>query len=587
MQIENFSDFINALKRRKYTALLTFFLIFIISVATAILIPPVYRSTATILIEQQDIPEDLVRSTITSFADQRIQVISQRVMTRSNLLHIINKYDLYPDEREKEAIEVVIEDMKEDIRRHMISADVIDPRSGRPTVATIAFSLSFVYEHPGLAQKVANELTTLYLNENLKERTEAVVETSSFIEEEVRKISQHISLLERKLAVFKEENNGRLPEQADFNLTILDRAQQQILEVDSEIRFLKERKIYLAAELSQISPHSNLYGESGERILTSVDRLKALETKYISLSAIYSEHHPDIKRLQRELDVLRNDVRNEGFSDAVLDTRQDLEAKLKQLRQKHQVELKAYTANHPNVVRIEEEISRTENLLRVKNMEVPEKGRWTSSPDNPAYIQIKAQLDATDMELIELERKQRELNSKIEGLELKITHLPNIEKEYKELTRDYENSWVRYKELKAKQMEAQLAETLESERKAERFNLIEPPLLPEKPIKPNRIAILILGFIFSVGAAMGAVVLRDIADKSVRGAKGINLALELEPLVTIPYIVTISEARRAKVKAVLVGASVIALVGAISVSIHMLYMPLDVLWFKGLRKLDL
>src|SRR6202453_3025867 len=144
----------------------------IVAILLGAFLPATYQAAATILIEQQEIPQELVRSVITSYADERIQVISQRVMTTQNLLSLIERYDLYPDVRQKEPREVLLKDMRDDIGMKMISADVIDPRSGRPQQATIAFSVSYQNHSPDLALKVANELATLYLNENLTQRTQ-------------------------------------------------------------------------------------------------------------------------------------------------------------------------------------------------------------------------------------------------------------------------------------------------------------------------------------------------------------------------------------------------------------------------------
>ena len=155
----------------------------IITLGVAVLWPPIYRSTATILIEQQEIPQDLVRSVITTYADQRVQVISQRVMTSQNLLALIDRYKLYPDIRDREPREKLLETMREDINMRMISAGVIDPRSGQPTHATIAFSVSYDSRSPDLALKVANDLSSLYLNENLESRSQRSKQTAAFFSE--------------------------------------------------------------------------------------------------------------------------------------------------------------------------------------------------------------------------------------------------------------------------------------------------------------------------------------------------------------------------------------------------------------------
>ena len=170
--------------RRRLTFVVTAAICFVMTILLAVLLPPTYRAGATILIEQQEIPQELVRSAITSFADQRVQVISQRVMTTQNLLSLIDRYKLYPDIRLTKPREVLMQRMRDDIAMKMISADVIDPRSGHPTQATIAFSVSYQNESPDLALKVANDLTTLYLNENLTSRTRLAEQTSAFFAEE-------------------------------------------------------------------------------------------------------------------------------------------------------------------------------------------------------------------------------------------------------------------------------------------------------------------------------------------------------------------------------------------------------------------
>ena len=201
--------------------------------SAAFLWPPTYRSAGTILIEQQEIPEDFVHSAITSYADQRVQVISQRVMTSSNLLDIIRKYDLYPEARRTKAREVIVADMRNDIKLEMISADVMDPRQGRATKATIAFSVSFVSRSPQLAAAVANELTSLYLRENLETRKQQAEGTADFLASEAARIGVQVTELERKLADFKAKNANSLPEYAQLNVQLASRAQDDMRELDA------------------------------------------------------------------------------------------------------------------------------------------------------------------------------------------------------------------------------------------------------------------------------------------------------------------------------------------------------------------
>lgn len=259
---------ISGFKRRRKVFLITFFSLLVISIATIMLLPPVYRSSATILIEQQEIPQDLVRSTITSFADQRIQIITQRVMTNANLWLVIEKYDLYADERAREPREVVIDEMREDIGQKTISADVLDPRSGRPMKATIALRLSYDSENARTSQAVANELTSLFLKENLKSRTELTEQTETFLKDEGTKLATKLQELEDRIAIFKQENINALPETTELTFRQLDRTESEIEELDRMVRSLRQQEPLLAGQISLLDPYSMVSMENGDRLVS-------------------------------------------------------------------------------------------------------------------------------------------------------------------------------------------------------------------------------------------------------------------------------------------------------------------------------
>lgn len=584
-QIASLEDFLAAFKRRKGRATAAFLVLLALAIAAALLLPPVYRSSSTILIEQQEIPQDLVRSTITTYADQRIQVISQRVMTRSNLLQIIEKYNLYPREREREPSEVIVERMREDIRLNTISADVIDPRSGRPTSATIAFSLSFDYKNAVLAEKVTNELTTLYLNENFRNRTKTAADTSDFIGVEVARIATHIAELEKKLAGFKEANAGRLPELMSLNLQLIDRTERDLLEIDRQLRAIDERKIQLDSELAQVSPHSNLYAETGERILSPVDKLKTVEANYVSAAALYSDAHPDIVRMKRELEALRQEVAAASQRQGALDTTHELETKLARLNEALRTARERYSGAHPQIIQLETEINRTQAQLLVNQREVRAEGKLVNQADNPAYIRLRTDLEAVTSEQRALRRQREELAQKIVLYEQRVAEAPQVEKEYRLMKQDLDAAWAKHTELRAKEMEAQIAKTLESERKAERFALIEPPLLPEKPIAPNRLLIFLFGGLVALAVALGVVITGERFDKTIRGTQDIEALLDSGPLAAIPFIVTGQDAHRNSRWRWRAAAAIGALVVGAVLAIHWAYTPLDVMLFSGLRRL--
>ncbi len=547
-----------------------------LTVTLALLWPPTYTSGATILIEQQEIPQELVRSAVTSFADQRVQVISQRVMTTQNLLSLIERYNLYPDIRLAKPREVLLQTMRDDISMKMISADVIDPRSGRPTQATIAFSVNYKSHSPELAVKVANDLTTLYLNENLTSRTQMAEQTSSFFAEEAARQQARIVELDKKLSDFKQKNQARLPEQEQLNTQVSERTEMDLRDAENRIAAIESQRVLLQAQLAQINPTMQVFSDTGLRVMNAEDRLRALKSQLAGYKARYAPDHPDIINTQREVDGLEKEVKaDDGTSDLA---RQLDEAKAQLARAQEK-----YAPEHPDVVRLTREVRQlTEAVAAAPATGTLAKER--AHPDNPAYIQVKGQLDALDVEHESALKKRDELRAKLDDYERRLAQEPAVERQYRELARDLDSAQLKYQEIRSKQTEVQVSENLETEHKGERFTMIEPPLPPEKPISPNRLLILAMGFVLSFAAGIGAAMLRDALDLSVRGVQDIREMLSVPPLAAVPIIVTRADRRRRKRRLVLSwNGAAVSLIG-IAAAIHFLVRPLDVVWATLLRR---
>jgi len=574
-ETKSLRDYVAAFRRRKKQILGTIIILFLGSVAVAALLPAAYRSTATILIEQQEMPADLVRSTISSYADQRIQVISQQVMTRTNLTRVVEKYNLYPGYRQSKTSEEILQRLAKDIKLDLVKADVIDQRSGGKTTATIAFSLSYDGETPAIAQKVANELVTLFLSENLKNRQQKTADTSAFLADEAAKLSAHVSETEAKLAAFKEKNTGRLPELVQLNMQLRDRTDSEIKELDRQISTLEERKIYLEGQLAQMKPNSPMISTSGERIFDSEERLKTLKAQFASLSGVYSSNHPDVVKMRREIEALQKETG--GGADP-----QERLKQLTRLRTELATTREKYSDDHPDVVKLKKSIAALE-----AEQPHPASAKSTAvKPENPAYIAFQAQIEATLSELKSSRSKRAALQSKMASYEQRLQQTPQVEREYLDLTRDHEASLMRYREIRAKQMQADIGEELEKDRKAERFSLIDPPQLPEKPSSPNRPAILLLGFVLSVGGGMGSAAVLESLDDSVRGSKALTALLKVPVLAVIPYMENdAGRQRKRKVALAVLVSLVLASVLAVLL-VHLFFMPLDVLWFRALRWLE-
>ena len=566
--------------RRRKSMLITFAIGLATTLALAVFLPAYYRSTGTILIEQQELPVELVRSTVTSYADQRVQVISQRVMTTKNLLGIIDRYDLYPGKRQHDTREELIERMRDDVKLKMISADVIDPRSGAPREATIAFDVSYTSRSADKAMKVANELTTLYLNENVTERTRLAQDASSFLKEEGDRLAEHIADLEAKLAKFKEKNGDSLPELQTMNMQLLDRTEQDLRQQEGHLAALDDQEIFLQSQLVQVKPSSTLMSDTGERIQSASDRLKTLRAKLASAKALYAEDHPDVIRMRREIAGLEAE---EGAADAG-SAANDIQRKLDEARARLAEASKKYAPEHPDLQRAQREVTALQQDLAHEQERPPAPAVPKQAPDNPVYVQLQAQLQTVKNDRASTQAQIAELRRQRTDYQRKITVSPQTEREYRELARDYQNSQVKYQEIRSKQMEAQVAQNLEADRKGERFTLIEPPLPPEEPVSPNRVAVWVIGVLLSIGLAVGVAAAMEALDATVRGRKDIVTLLSEAPLALIPHIGTPRDAQvaRQRVRYAL-SAVTVAAISAVA-AVHLLYRPLDVLWFQVIRK---
>jgi len=562
--------------RRRWTIFIVAGVTMALTVSLAVLWPPTYTSGATILIEQQEIPQDLVRSAVTSFADQRVQVISQRVMTTQNLLGLIERYNLYPDIRITKPREVLLQKMREDISMKMISADVIDPRSGRPTQATIAFSVNYKSHSPELALKVANDLTSLYLNENLTSRTQMAEQTSSFFAEEAARQQARIVELDKKLSDFKEKNKDRLPEEEQLNTQMSDRTETDLREADNRIAAIDSQHVLLQAQLAQINPTLQVFSETGLRVMNAEDRLKALKSQLAGYKARYAPDHPDIINTQREVDGLEKQVQSDDGTSDLARQLEDAKAELAKAQQK-------YSPDHPDVIRLNRVVQGLqEELAAAPAGDTLAKAR--EHADNPAYIQVKGQLDALDVERVSAVKKRDELRVKLDDYQRRLAQEPAVERQFRELARDLEGAQLKYQEIRSKQTEVQVSQNLEDEHKGERFTMIEPPLPPEKPISPNRFLILAMGLVFSSGAGFAAAMLRNSLDSSVRGVQDIRALLAVAPLAAVPRIMTPAEQRKHKRLVRYSWPAAIAGLIALAATVHYLVRPLDVVWATLLHR---
>ncbi len=569
------ADLWAGLRRRRWPALCVSLAILALAMVTAMVWPASYRSVGTILIEQQELPPDLVKSTITSFADQRIQVIAQRVMTTDNLLRIIDRYNLYPALRRNKPREVLLAQIRKDIHLQMISADVID--QGHAMKANIAFTVSYDSVSPESAARVANEIISLYLDENVKTRRRLSAEATTFLDDEAKKLDANIAQLEASVAAFKDKHINTLPDQAGINKEMLIRSEDELREIDSQLNSLDQQVTYLDAQLLQLAPNSQVYTSTGERVMSPADRLKYLRTEYARLSGIYSPDHPDVQRLKQEMDGLEREAGTVDSSNDLQRQLEDARTQLAQIQQK-------YAPDHPDVVRLQQQVDTLTQAIKDAPAVAPQPA--PAHPDNPAYIQVTTQREVDGAQRNALLQKRASIEQKIADLHERLAAAPGVEHEFSDLIRELDNEQIKYREVRQKQMGAKLSENLEDEQKGERFTLIDPPLAPEEPATPNRPLLLGLGVLLALGAGVLTIVLLESRDGTVRSRRELEALLEVPPLAILPLVYTLADRARQRRRRRF---ALLGTIGAFAVTLiltHLFYRPLDLLWDAALRRLS-
>lgn len=571
----NLRDYLEMFGRRRTLIFLSAGFLLCLSTFAAILWPPTFKSTATILIEEQEVPAELVHSTITSYADQRIETIKQQVMSRSSLWKVVEQYDLYANMRRESTTEEVIKRFIKDIEVEVISADVIDKRTQHATKATIAFTVSYNSGTADTAQRVANELTSLFLGENLKSRERQAQETTTFLKQEAESLAAHIEEVEAKLSKFKQRAAGALPELMPLNLQMMNQADRELMDLDQQIRSLEERKSYLEGELATIKPNTPILSVTGERILDSVERLRSLRAEYAGVAANLSSDHPDVIKMKQEISALERETGANPETEEV--AKQLIDARARQATLADRL-----GENHPDVLQTQRTIVALERELRRLG---PSSGnKPLQRPENPAYINIQAQLNSVNASLQALKTSRTTVKQRLQDYAKRIERTPALEPDYLTLARDRDTSAQKYQDIRSRLLEAKVSEGLEVQRKGERFSLIDPPGLPESPEKPNRKAIVLLGVILAMAGGAGAAALAEHLDHSIRTPEQLLRVTQAFPLAVIPYMPNRADVGRALRRRGRIRMAGLGAVALLLLLCHLFWTPLDVVWFATLRK---
>jgi len=572
-------DVLSFFKRRKKIFFLVFMLIFPTAVVIALLLPPIYKAETTILRESQQVSEDYIRSTDSAYAEERMDAATQQVMSRSNLVKIINMYNLYPEKRDKKTMEEIVFEMRSAITLQTLYAKVTNERTGRPSAINTAFKLTYEGTDPQKVQKVTNTLASLYIELEMQTRGKRAAATTVFFENELENLKNQIRVYEEKIRRFKEKNMGVLPENYDSNVRTIDRLEREYDRILSRIRTIEERKMFLEGQIATVDPLLPIKTDRGKVVVNPGERLKRLRLELMSMETSLSDKHPDVRKLRNEIQELEEQI---GRSDeAALKIK-----RMKELEEKYVATKGSLSDKHPDMIRLRKEMDVLSDEIdqivteKIKTEVAEEK------PDNPTYINLKTQIFVAESEIKNLIIDRNEIEKEIETYRVRIERTPLVEKEYIELTRDYNGAKRKYDDISGKLMEARVAKGVEESQFGERFVIVDRAALPEKSYKPNRLAIIVLGFILAVGAGIVLVVAQESMDKSIKTIDELNLITGNKVLSIISMIETDIEKRTRRIKRL---AWTLGFTGAITVAlvlVNLWVMPIEAIWDFILKRIN-
>ena len=485
------------------------------TIAVAFKIPNRYTSNATLVVVQQQVPQRYVVPNDTTEMAVALQAMQQEVLSRPQLERIIRDFGLYAKESKRKAPEQIMALMLRDI-------DIEPIISPTPQRDLNAFQISFTAQDPQIAQQITSTLTSLFIQENLKSREEQATNTTGFLHQRTEEAKKRLEVQEQRLRDFKMQNLGELPEQQQGNLGVLSGLQSQLQTTAANLSRAQEQRVYLQSLLSgyeslasqEVPPAGMASAGTVARVATPLDTAQAelnrLRTEKVSLLGRFTAQHPDVIKINRDIAAAEANVER----------------------------LKAAGATGQTAPPDSSGASQVAQSPR-------------TAVNNPAMAQVKSQLEANRLEVDNLLKDEKQLRASLTQYQNRLNLTPVREQQLTSLNRDYDLVKKDYEDLANKEQQSQLATSLEKNQGGRQFRLVDPPSLPVVPSSPNRLKLNLGGLAGGVAVGLLLAFLMELRDRSFHSENELGRELAPPIVVSIPLILTTAEERRRKRSATL------------------------------------
>jgi len=493
----NLQQYVDVIRRRHMYFLIPFFIGWLVVWSVSWVLPSRYKSGTLILVQQPSMPKDYVTPNVTDDLQARLQSITQQILSRTRLLHIIDELNLYADKRGRLNPDELVERMRKDIE----IALVFDEHH----ISITSFNIFYSSHDPHLAQQVTGELTNLFISENLELRQQKSEDTTKFLEQQLETARQNLAEQEEKVRVYKDQHLGELPSQLTSNVQILSGLQSQLQNEQDGLNADRQQNAYLQSmlEQSRVSQRTTKSGDGAPVGIPALDQeLDKLKAQLADLSSHYTDRHPDVRKLKDQI------------------------AKTEKMRDQALADLKAGAST----------ASGSGNPVAPSTDDL--------DSGNSTTIQLQGQLKANQIDMTNKEHEIAALKAKIDDYQRRLNEEPAREQQFADLTRGYEQSKANYDELLKKKNSSQMATSMELLQQGEHFQMLDPPSLPLKPDFPNRLKFCGIGL--GVGIALGGALAggTEFLDDRLHNEKALKEMLPVTVISEIPPITSPLEERR-------------------------------------------
>lgn len=486
-----------------------------------------YQSEMLIQVVPQRVPDAYVRSTVTMRTEERLAALSQQVLSRTELERLITQMDLYRAERGRLPLQDVVELMRSRI--------AVDPVRSQTTRDSESFYVRFTYADPTVVTQVTERLGALFIDMNARDRGDLAEATNDFLQSQLAEARGRLEEQERKLEIFRQRNAGRLPQQQDFNMQVINRTQQQIQSIVESLARDRDRKLMqerlLNDALSEPEPVAvvvqppsmpNANGTQAPQGSPEQQLAAARET-LARLEFRLTPQHPDVVRTKRTIQDLERRVAEDAAQRATDAADRD-----------KTLETAAVAA-----VATRDEVLRRDRLR-----------------------QARAEVESLERQIAYKEGEEQRLRSLVDEYQSRIEQVPGLESEWTALTRDYDTVQNTYKTLLAKSEESQVATELEKRQIGEQFRVLDPARPPTRPTGVNRIQVnaIATAIGLAIGLLLAAVV--ELRDTTYQTADDIGAVLALPVLALVPFVPTAADRLRSTRRRLIVSTVAIAAVVA-------------------------